>query len=300
MGKTSIGSILGGAFGQLKRHPLPVALWCALYVLAMIGTLIAMRPFLAMQSRMTADAAPEALATEMAGVMGWFFLVQIGLMFLMLVLFTASLRAALRPEEPGFGYLRLGLDEFHCFILGVIAVAVFLALYIGAIIVVGIVIASSFAIGGVAAGIAIGAIGALAVIGFMIWIQVRLALAFPLSIMERRLVIAEGWRLSRGHFWTLFGAFLVIAVIMIAVTGVIAVATMGPYFAALSTLDPEKMNAASEAQLAGQLALTPLSLIGFALNGLAGGIWIALAGGGLATAARDLAPRDAGLADTFA
>lgn len=298
MASTSIGSILAGAFGQLRRHPLPVLLWCMIYVAAMIAMLVAMRPMFDIQSAMLAGGNAEAAAAEMMSMMGWFFLLQLGLMVLMLVLFMASLRASLRPEDHGFGYLKFGRDEFHGFIIGVIAMAIFIALYIGAVIVIAVTVGASLAMGGATGAVVMGGIGFFVMFALLIWFQVRLSLAFPLSVMERRLVIVEGWRASRGHFWTLFGGFMIIAILMVVVTVGIAMLTMGPYFAAMGSLDPVAMGKATEAQMAQQFALSPMSVIGFALNGLVGGVWIALAGGGLAAAARDLSPQS-GIASTF-
>ena len=48
----------------------------------------------------------------------------------------------------------------------------------------------------------------------MAWFYVKLSLSFPLTLLRRRFVIGEAWTLTKGRFWTLFGAYFMIFVIM--------------------------------------------------------------------------------------
>jgi hypothetical protein len=82
-----------------------------------------------------------------------------------------------------------------------------------------------------------------------------------------------------------------------------ALVTSGGYFADLANgaLTPENFQRASERQMERQFgALTPTMVAGWGLSALAGSLSIAIFGGAVATAARELTVDVDGLADTFA
>ncbi len=64
-----------------------------------------------------------------------------------------------------------------------------------------------------------------------IYALVRLAPASAASIALRRFSFFSGWKLSKGRFWALFGAFLLLGVIYMLVGPLFA----GAYFAAIGT-----------------------------------------------------------------
>lgn len=301
---TSIGSILSGAFGQLRHRPLIVMIWGIAYMAALFAISYAMMPMYQaqMQGMAVGGSDPQQAAAEMYAMVGRGFLLQFVVLLIVMLLFNASMRAVLRPEDEGFAYLKVGMDELHVFILGVIGVGLFFVFYIAMVIVMALAFTLSFAVAGPVGGIALGGLGLLAVLAVLIWFQVRYSLAFPLTLLRRKLVIAEAWQLSRGHFWTLFGAYLLIGVIIMAATIAVAFLTMGPYLAALAGgIDPQSLQSAAEAQMAQQAAgFTTMTIVGLVLNGIIGGIWIALSGGAVATAARDLATDGQAVAREFA
>jgi hypothetical protein len=229
--------------------------------------------------------------------------VQLVLGFVLMLLFTASMRATLRPEREGFAYLRIGMDEFNVFLVGIIFAILFFGFYIALVVVMGLAIALGFAVGGVIGAIVIGGAGFLAMIGVLIWFQVRFSLAYPLSLMRGRLVLGEAWALSRGRFWTLFGAYFAIGLLLLAIWAVVAMVTMGPYYAALlrAGWDPQKIQAAGDSLMAQQMAgISAMTVVGWILNGAIGGLAVALGGGAVATAARELAPDGSQIATEFA
>jgi hypothetical protein len=123
------------------------------------------------------------------------------------VLSCAAYRAVFTPADSRFGYLRLGMDEAR--VAGLFLV---LALIFSGVLIVGSVLAvlvfgGLVSIGGPVAGMLAMAFAITVLIGAMIYFGVRLSLAGPMSFAERRIAIASAWRLTRGHFWPLLGAY---------------------------------------------------------------------------------------------
>jgi hypothetical protein len=237
----------------------------------------------------------------MQAMMGPFLLIQLGTLALFIVLYAASQRAVLRPGEPGFAFIRFGMDELR---LAGLSIFLIVASYIATIIAVIFIamIAGIFGIaGGVGTAIVIGVIGAAALIGAIMWFFVRLSLAFPLTLLREKIIIGESWRLTKGRFWTLFGGYFVIGLILMLIAIVIAAITAGSYWADLmeSGFTPEGMEAAAQRQVERQFSMSATVIIGWILNALLGGLSIALLGGAVATAARDLTEDVEGIAGTF-
>jgi hypothetical protein len=141
------------------------------------------------------------------------------------------------------------------------------------------------------------------VLAVAVWLEVRLSLAFPLTVMRGRIVIGEAWRASRGRFWTLFGAYIVIFLLMLVLWIAASLVTSGGYFAELaaSGFTPEGIQAAGEHQMARQFgSINATTVIGWLLGAIAGSLSIALFGGAMATAARELTGHTDELAETFA
>jgi MFS family permease len=214
-------------FRLIGRRPGAVAAWALIdlvlggLVLALIWmalgselpTLIAQ---IAAARTAAAGAAPDAswaapLAMKMRAVQ---WIVQpIGL--LISVMFTCAVyRAMVRPKESRFAFLRIGGDELRLFALGFIYGVMAVVAVIG-LVVVGVVaggIAIAIFAGGHGAGAGWGwfvaVLIALTLFCAAIWVAVRLSLAPPISFAEKRIAIFDSWRLTRGNFWRMFGAYV--------------------------------------------------------------------------------------------
>ena len=289
----SVSSIVSGGFRLVKEHPAAVAVWGLVYVAVGAASTFALRPFFAMQrGAMTGDSA-LAMANAFS-TFGRLILVELLIFIVLIIVFSASQRAVLRPQDSEFAYLRLGMDE-----LRMIGLAFFLAVvfYIGAVIlmvaliaIVGIFAYTASGSGG-AAMMLVPLVSFLGILILAIWLEVRLSLSFPLTMLRGRITIGESWRLTRGRFWTLLGGYFVIALILLVLWMVVAGFTIGPYLAEMmrNGFKPEAMQSLSEQRVAEQMAPGPMTILGWILGGILGGLGIALFGGAVATAARELA-----------
>jgi hypothetical protein len=293
----TVGSIVTGAFRLVRERPDAIAVWGLFYLLMSFLFMLAMRPFLAAQA-----AGGAAAVGAVQSMIGLLFLLNLIYILLLLVLYTGALRAVLRPDPPGFFHLRLGIDELHIVILGFgLAIAFYLAFIILALVVALLAVAVGAA-GGTPAAMLVAAVCGIALFGVVIWLEVRLSLAFPLTVMRRRMIIGESWRLTRGRFWTLFGAYFCLFLIVLALWTGAALLGSGSYLAAVvhGGFDPIALREAQQEQVARQLALDPVMLLAMVVGAIVGALSLALFAGAAATAARELTFDADEIAETFA
>ncbi|HEX5183633.1 MAG TPA: hypothetical protein VFW19_10840 [Allosphingosinicella sp.] len=301
-----IGVVIGGGFRIIRDKPLAVLAWAIVFLLMLFPTLYLMRPMMEAQAQMQAQVAandPQAQLAAMGVMMGRLLLLFLMSLVVYVILFAAAQRAVLKPEQRGFFYIRLGMDELRLLALSII----FLVAYYVATLVLTVVLSILMAIvigatgsAGAAAILSVAMIVAL--IAFTAFYYIRFGLAFPLTMLREKIVIGEAWRISRGRFWALFAASLVvvtiIAILWIAVTSV----TSGAYFAdvARNAGDPAAVQRLERAQVARELGFSVTSVVMWVGAALAGALTVTLWGGSAATAVKQLTfnPRD--IAETFA
>ena len=279
----TVGSILGGTFGFARDNLRVIAIWSVLTFLLSLLSMVGMQPFYAAQAAGLESGTP---VTPNFGVLGITLLVSI---IFFTVLLAAMFRAVLFPSESRFAYLRIGMDELRLFgTMMVILVGVYLLF-----IILGVILT----IAGLMLTRLSGASGSVALVlgaglfALMVWLTVRLSLAGPLTILERKIVIGPAWRLSRGAFWRLFLAYLAIAVILMVSYAVIIAVQMGPVLGDMfRPLDP----AAHQRVVAWQAAnygFSARSLMVALVGGILGGIVFALQAGMLGVATAQLLNR---------
>ena len=132
------------------------------------------------------------------------------------MIYAAVARSVLRPGESAFGYLRLGMDEVRVLVVSLVLCIVFVML-------------SAVVFGGVGAvaGMAVASetpalwlvvvLLACAAIALFIWLAVRLSLAIPITMAERRIAIFDSFAFTKGRFWPLLGMVLLAGVMSIVV-----------------------------------------------------------------------------------
>lgn len=128
----------------------------------------------------------------------------------------AVYRAVLRPDDGGAAFLKLGADELRLIGLSLLVVLILFGGMFVAVFTIGLVIVAAQTAAPGAAALA-SVLGFTAMTVAAIWIGVRLSLAAPMTFVERRIRIAAAWRLTRGRFWRILGAYLLAAVFSIIV-----------------------------------------------------------------------------------
>jgi hypothetical protein len=288
----SAGSIIGGGIRLVRTRPRLVATWAALYFAVMTIGMVVMQPFttamLAFQQQAAANTA-KGIKTPPPFPADWFgllFLVELVFLVLMVMAFAAVIRAVVRPSENRFAYLRLGMDELRLLGLGILfVIAGFVAeiLAILAIVLVGLLIAL---VAGQAAVAIIAIILGIALCGGAVYVGIRLSLAGALTVMRGRIVIRDAWRITRGHFWTLFGVFALLAIVFTVVTIIVIALTNPDLLAAYASFDPQVMAAAGQEQVARQSdGLTAGMIVQLVVGAIIGAMMAAVSWGAMATAA---------------
>lgn len=199
-----IGSILGGAFRLLRQHPLSVLVWSILYLAGIfaIGLLrIAIAP-----------AAPDGIGAVLLPAL----LTQALTIALIAVLITAATRATLHPYKRGTFYLRLGANELRVFaLLAMLTIGSGVVLFL-------LALANGFVLGLLAwllpnesARQLLAALLFVAELAAFLFVQTRLSIALPLTYLYEAITVDEAWTQSRGHFWSIFGAFAALALLLL-------------------------------------------------------------------------------------
>ena len=195
---------------------------------------------------------PNAMAQMMppASVMALgpaYFLLMLVTYILLAAYEAACLRWMIHGERSGIFGLSLGADTWRVylgywiwFFLGIAVYLVVVMLMIGMI--GGVVVAAQGNPEAAGPGALVGAL-LMAVAGLaFLWLAVRLAPAAATSVARRRFAFFDAWKVSKGRFWALFGAFLLIFLmyfVLCIALGVGAGAFMGSMMGQLSQTDPQ-------------------------------------------------------------
>lgn len=297
----SVGSIITGGFRLFREQPVAVAVWGVIYAALTAGSSLFLVS--AMQSQLAlgqmGPSSPYALLQWMVPMYAIMILVG-------LVMSAAAFRAVMRPEASGAAFLRLGGDEARLFGLAVVWVLMNVVLYFVLVLLVAVVAGGMVAGGGghaVGAAVGIGLLIALPVLALMVFLHIRLSPAIPLTILRRKIVIGEAWRLTKGSFWSLFAGYLVIVLVLIAAYLLVVTVAMGSYWTSLASggFGPASLQAAQQARLAQMSSISAMTVIGWILSGLFGAVSYALWAGSVGTATRELLGDGAtDYAETFA
>lgn len=290
----TIGSLLNGGFRLIRERPGAMLIWTLIQLAVAIAMSFATMAIL--QAGVAASLSGESVQTVQLNAALQSFLLGLAGLAISTILYAAVQRAILRPDEGGPGWLRLGMDEVRLFLLLLLCGAVFLV----AAVVVGLFLfaflkGAGQATATLATYLVLGIAGAL--------VGTKVSLIFPLTLKRQAYAIGEGTALSRGHFWTLFGAYFIVFLIMLAI-GFASLAVTQPEY--LSAIFQHGFGSAEEEQaqlleyqklMAGTID-APV-IIGWALTAISGAISCALLGGAAATAVQQLTTDESGLTETF-
>jgi hypothetical protein len=251
MVRFSIGAAISEAFGLMRRRPLATFVWGLLMVAPSVGSMALILPILGEMITAIAsegadpDQVQNAMMGDMMQMQGVSALLNLVQVVVTVIVYTAVMRAVVRPRETSFFSLRLGMDELRVAVVG-------LALVVGFYMLVAI-----FILLGVGIGFASWGLGepynwliivSLGVGLFVaIWLgAARVSLMVPASVLHRTFAFEEGWKLGRGRTGALFGMMLLIILIMLVVQVIAVGIGSAVFMAAAGGMDWSRIQAAIE------------------------------------------------------
>lgn len=221
MGDFSAADAALAGFGFARRHPKTIAVWAAIILLFHFAFTAAMvviaGPALTALQALNASGSrdPAVVFPLMQRLLPLYALIVPAMLLLFSVLLATVNRAVLREGDDRYAFLRLGGDELRQFILIVyFAAVIFAAEIVGVLAMVVVMIL--LALAGPALGF-LRLIPVLALICALIFLEVRLSLAFALTFDSGRVTLFGSWTLTRGRFWKLLGTYLLVFVLGLVV-----------------------------------------------------------------------------------
>ncbi len=214
-------------FRVVRRHPMALIFWALFYAVMMVGVFALMGSnligFVAATEALEQSGATPTMEdfAPLFQMMGALFVVVLPLSLIAsAMIYAAVARAVLRPGESAFGYLRLGMDEFRVLVVSLVLFIVFTVMMVIAGMIIGAVIGMTTGADMPALWLAV-ALLVCATIGLFIWLMVRLSLAIPITMAERRIAIFDSFGVTKGRFWSLLGMALLawIMSIVVAILG---------------------------------------------------------------------------------
>lgn len=205
-------------FRLTRERPRVVLVWAALCFLVSICSAIYIttvgREAGALLEAGPAETPDPAALGEMVGVL--FPMMIMGLLF-QCVMAAAVYRVTLRPGDHGFSYLKLGMDEVRLALLTFVYFLLALVALVGAVLIAGVIAAIVMGVAGQSAGTLMAVIIEFFVLGILFYVAVRLSLAPAITFDQHRLAIFDSWKLTKGQFWRLAGAYA------LAICGIVAI-----------------------------------------------------------------------------
>lgn len=203
----------------MRRRPFIVLAWAgfSLVMLPILGLLVKIglgdegRQVLAGRGSSADPREILDLVMHLGGVM--VLLIALALL-LGAVLQAAIIRSVIEPRNDRFAYLRLGKEEIQLLIVSLITWATAL---LCTVIPSGVVVLGSSLLSGAAAAW-FAFLGALAVIGFSLWVAVRLSLLGPHAFSHHHIDIRAAWIQTHGQFPRLLGMFVLTIVIWLLIS----------------------------------------------------------------------------------
>lgn len=210
-------------FRVVRRQPMALVFWALFYLVVMVAAL-AMVGGSVIGLMGAAETLEQSGATSfedvmpvLSGYMAIFAVILPVSLIASAMIYAAVARAVLRPSESAFGYLRLGMDEVRVLVVSIVLTILFIVLSFVVFGIVGMVAGMSAAADMPALWLVVVLL-VCAAIALFIWLAVRLSLAIPITMAERRIAIFDSFAVTKGRFWPLLGMALLAFVMSIVVS----------------------------------------------------------------------------------
>lgn len=241
-------------FRLSREQPRALLVWSGLSLLSSVATaiyLINIGP----EARAFLEAGAKSESADPAQAMA--FLQAIAPMSLLgllvqCVMACAVYRVMLRPEDKGFGYLKLGMDELRLVALTLIYVVLAMLMIVVASLAAGFAVVAASAAG---QGVAVfaGLVLYVFILGLLLFVAVRMSLAPVLTFARQKIDVFGSWKLTHGQFWRLTGAYslavtciiVVALLVMVIFAAVAALLTGGDVQAASAVFNPDHTSLAT-------------------------------------------------------
>ncbi|ATQ42483.1 hypothetical protein [Caulobacter mirabilis] len=213
-------------FRIAREKPMTLLWWAGFYFVFTLATTVLMvltagPELMQLQSADPSTTDPMA-SLALLGKVGPMLLVLLALSALYYgITFSAANRAVLQPSDDRMGYLRFGAPEWRQTLLTLLIWAVFFAALLVLAVVGGLIVGILSAFSMVAA-VVLGIVVFFGAWAGLIALGVKLSLASPLTQVTGKIDLAASWRLTRGHFWPMLGAYAVAAILTLVVTLLVA------------------------------------------------------------------------------
>jgi hypothetical protein len=206
------GKAVASGFRLIAREPLAILAWAGVYLVLGILPQVGIWPQMARLMQTSGEMDQRMLAELNAAMLGYQPVIWLCSILMYTLVYGAIYRAILEPDNRRYFYLRLGMQELWM----LLSSAVVLILGVIAIFIVAIPIG----IVGSLAGQGASATGLTFLLGcavflLVFWLAMRFALAGVMAFAQRRFVLLESWRLTRGHGLKMMGvAFALFCIVL--------------------------------------------------------------------------------------
>lgn len=204
-------------------------------------------------SGLAEQAASGVISPAQVGsIMAYYLLIMV-----VGIIFWAAFEAAVQRRyvrDAGFS-IGFGADELRLLVVGLLWFLFVIAAYIGFLI-AGFIVMAPLA----ATNADPGVVGLLMIVlGFVglfvwIWLAVKLSAAGALTIRDRKIQFFSSWGATRGRFWALFGAYLILLIGVLVVYFVVVGALLAVVFGGgMDLTDPDTLAALGNPQTLGAM-----------------------------------------------